>query len=248
MKNIVIALVLIYLGVGLYLYLKQRSFIYFPTPMTSNGLDEQIFEIETQKIKVTVLNRGQQQAIIYFGGNAESVDDNAEQFLRLFSNYTVYLVKYRGFSGSTGSPSENVIYSDALYIYDELSPSHADISLIGRSLGTGVATYVAVKRPIEKLLLITPYDSVQSVAQSRYPIYPINILLKDKFDSYSRAKHITAKTLVIAAEQDNIIERVHTERLLKGFTQPVQFEVIQGVGHNDITYHSAYEMLLRQFF
>jgi len=248
MRAILLFGLIIYLGIGLFLYLLQRSLIYFPAAETSANLNVRVFQSEGQDIKVTLLNEGRERALIYFGGNAENVDYNFRDFSQRFAGYTVYLVKYRGYSGSSGTPSEKAIYSDALHIYDEITRHHETIAVIGRSLGSGVATYLAAKRDVSKLALITPFDSIQNVAQSQFPIYPMAILLKDKYDSFGRAKHIQAETLVVAAELDDVIKMPRTERLLEGFTSDVAFHVIKSAGHNDISNYPEYHRILDEFF
>jgi pimeloyl-ACP methyl ester carboxylesterase len=247
MKSVLLTGLLLYIGTGFYLYLVQRSFIYFPVQVTQSYLPEMVFVNDGHSIKVSILNQENRKAIIYFGGNAEIVDFNAEDFSKLFPEHTVYLVKYRGYGGSTGTPSEEAIYSDAIHIYDVIKDRHDEISLIGRSLGSAVATYVASGREIEKLVLITPFDSIQNIAQSQFPIYPMSILLKDKYDSYSRANGIKAETMVIAAENDKIIKMSHTRRLIEGFSSDVLLHVIEGTGHNDISYNPRYYFVLGDF-
>lgn len=247
MKRLFFLGVFLYLGIGFYLYLAQRDFMYFPVRSTANNLKERTFENDGHKIKATVLNSGNQKAIIYFGGNAENVESNAEVFSDLFSEYSLYLVKYRGYGGSTGEPTEEGIYSDALYIYETIREAHNEVSIIGRSLGSAVATYVASQKDVSKLVLVTPFDSAQSIAQSQFPIYPISVLLRDKHDSYSRAGDIRAETLVIAAEKDRVIGMRHTKRLLEGFSFDVSFHVIKGVGHNNLSSNPRYYLVLRDF-
>ena len=157
------------------------------------------------------------------------------------------MIKYRGYAGSTGEPTEEGLYSDALHIYDEIKGNHDQVSVLGRSLGSAVATYLASKREVHKLVLITPFDSILSVAQSQYPIFPVSILLKDHYDSLSRVSSISSETLVIAAAEDRIIEMHHTERLVEGFSKDVLFEIIQGVGHNNISRNPRYFGLIREF-
>lgn len=96
-------------------------------------------------------------------------------------------------------------------------------------------------------LLITLFDSVQRIAQSQFPIYPMSLLLKDKHDSFTRAIDIQAQTLVIAAEHDNIVKMPRTQRLLSGFKSDVEFHVVEGVGHNGISSDSKYYRILRNF-
>ena len=247
-KRIVFSLLFIYLFVGVFLYLFQRSFIYFPVGSIKGHLHVEIFENQGNKTIASVLNRGNNKAIIYFGGNAEDVDFNAEAFAKIFPEYTVYLVKYRGYGGSAGEPTEEVLYSDAIHIYNEIKKNYKKISVIGRSLGSGVATYVASRKEVSKLVLITPFDSIQSIAQSKYPIYPMQIMLKDKYDSVSRVDRITAETLVLAAENDVVVERSNTDKLMKAFPKKVGFYIVSGSGHNDITAYPEFYSKLVDFF
>jgi len=237
-----------YLIFGAFLYLKQRDFLYFPTPATQHSYEEQIFSSDNVKIKTTLLNSDHQDAIIYFGGNAEAVDYNAHHFAKIFPRQSVYLVKYRGYSGSEGIPTQKNLYQDALSIYDQLKPNYQTISVIGRSLGNGVATYLASKRSVERLVLITPFDSIENVAQQRIPYYPISILLKDKYNSIKRVKDIEAKTLILAASDDKIIPFHHTQLLFDHFlpSQAVM-KIIKKTDHNSISNTKEYYLLLRGF-
>lgn len=245
---IVIAGVL-YFGLGAILYLNQRRFIYFPTPASSLD-DAQAIEVQNQSetLKVWVLNEGQEQALIYFGGNAESVENNAPFFQELQMEYTVYLTNYRGYGGSTGSPSESALYDDALAIYDRVQSSHKSISVLGRSLGSGVATHVAAERAVDKLVLVAPFDSVEKVAQRSFPMYPMSYLLKDKHDSHGRAHRITSPVLIVIAEDDKVIPRANTERLASAFRpEQLTVEVLPEGTHNVITGHPKYGPLLKDF-
>jgi pimeloyl-ACP methyl ester carboxylesterase len=247
MTRLLILGTLIYFGLGFYLYLIQRDFIYLPVPSSRSDLNEKVFQNGDHRIRVTVLNEGSNRAIIYFGGNAEDVDYNAEEFSRLFSDQSIYLVKYRGYGGSTGKPTEEGIYSDALHIYDEISKTHDHVSIIGRSLGSAVATHIASQREINKLVLITPFDSALNIAQSQFPIYPMSILLKDKHDSIGRVAKIKAETMVLAAKRDRIIKLKRTKRLINAFSREVSFHVLEGVGHNTISANPRYYELLDEF-
>ena len=138
---------------------------------------------------------------------------------------------------------------DALYIFDQLESKYKSISVIGRSLGSGVATMLAEKRKVARLALITPFDSAESVAQRIYPIYPISWLLKDKYDSMSRVDAIRMPTLIIIAEQDRVIPKEHQLRLVNAF-QPAQIsvEMLANTGHNNLDYNQKYFNAMQQFF
>ena len=254
MKNMFIStiniLVVVYICLCLLLYVMQRQLIYMPTPSPGNlSIDSEFIQSEQEQIKVLNLNKDKPNAILYFGGNAEDVSGNIESFKNIFDTSTIYLVNYRGYSGSTGSPSERANYADALNIYDHVRSKHASISIIGRSLGGGIATYVAVKREVDKLVLVAPFDSVEQIAKQIYPIFPVSIMLKDKYDSYSRAHLIEAKTLVIIAEHDEIIPRKNSDRLVSRLNkQHTKVSIIPDATHNAIDANGDYSRLLAEYF
>jgi len=252
MKNILmalLALVFLYLLVGLFLYLRQRYFLYYPTPRIIATQYKNVFlENENEKINIIVLNEGHSNAILYFGGNAESMTESADYIAGQFPGFSVYLMDYRGYGLSTGEASEEALFSDALNLYDMVKEEHAGISVGGRSLGTAVAAYVAANREVSKLALITPFDSIVNVAQDRYPIYPVGLLLHDKYDTVSRVKQIKAKIFIVIAEHDEVIPRERTEALIKAF-DPEQLEtvVIENRGHSDISSDERYYRIMQAF-
>ena len=241
------ALVLSYVGFGLLLFFGQRSFLYYPTPDIEHDFEEEVFQTEVD-LRVIVLNPSSDQAVLYFGGNADSMALNAPDLSIAFPDFTVYLVNYRGYGGSGGAPTEAVLYSDALFLYDELSSRHELIYLIGRSLGSGVATYVAAEREVGKLVLITPFDSVVGIAGRYYPLYPTTLLVRDRYDSISRAERIQSETLILVAEHDHVIPRVHSQQLAEALSHvSPKVQVLDGVEHNTISFHKSYFPLIRNF-
>ncbi len=241
-------LVTIYIAIASLLYFKQRDFIYYPAPSIAHKYSEMSIPHQGETIKVISLNSTKPQAILYFGGNAESVEYNIDDFYHYFPNYSIYLVKYRGYGGSTGKPSETALYSDALYIFDKIKQKHNAITVIGRSLGSGVASFVASKRELDKLILITPFDSILSVAQERFPIYPLSLMLKDKYDSLSRVKAIKAKVLMLIAENDQVISATHSNRLYRAFpSTQVSKIIIENTNHNNIATNKMYYQSIRKF-
>lgn len=239
----------LYLLVGLLLFLFQRKFLYYPTARIDHPYGRISVENDGESIEVIVLNQGKEKAILYFGGNGESVVYNGEDFLRTFPEHTVYLVNYRGYGGSSGSPEEQGLYSDALQIFEKLTVAHSTVSIIGRSMGSGIATFLAAGQNVEKLVLVTPFDSMQSVAQGKMPIYPMALLFRDKYDSLGRVGSIKAKTMLIIAGKDEIIPRKNSMRLANAFPQSqVSVKTVEGSGHNNLSTFREYHALLGQFF
>ena len=252
MKNLLIAfiklLLLAYITFGVVLFINQRDLLYAPTDKVKHIFNEVIFHNDKESITVIVVNDKKEKAILYFGGNGDTIARSAFAFDRFFPEHTVYLVNYRGYGGSSGEPTEKGIYSDALTIFDQMRSNYSDISVLGRSLGSGVATYLASKREFEKLVLITPYDSAQSMVQERFPMYSMSILLKDKYDSVSRVKDIEEKTLILIAGDDNVIPMKHSKKLIDVFSSSkVEVEIIKGVGHDTILRDDRYYHVLQKF-
>ncbi len=245
----IIVILVGYIGIATYLYINQRKLLYFPT---SDILytPERSIEIMNGDIALRgwVVNQGNQNAILYFGGNAEKPETNIVDFKELFPEHTQYIINYRGYGESDGSPSEDGIYADAITIYDSITQNHNHIIVIGRSLGSGVATYLAVNREVYKLILIEPYDCLVNIAQDIYPIFPMNLLMKDKFDSASRVADITAPTLIIKAEFDEVIPSASTDRLVTCFYQiEPQTVIVEGANHNNIQNYTQYYQYLKGF-
>ncbi|MBL4827399.1 MAG: alpha/beta hydrolase [Spongiibacteraceae bacterium] len=247
--KILVGLVLsVYLLGALILFIFQRSFLYFPTPKIEHVLNVETFSNDAERVDVVVLNEKKDNAILYFGGNGESVIHSSLSFAKALPDHTLYLVNYRGYGGSSGRPSEKAFYSDAQVIYDVVAKRHASVSVIGRSLGSGVATFLASTREFDKLVLVTPYDSIESVAQDRYPLYPIFLLLKDKYDSFARIKHVKNTTLVILAENDDAIPFKNSKRLIEAFPEhQITVKTILDRGHNNLSDGDEYFSLIRNF-
>lgn len=245
----VIILCLIVYAVGaVALYAYQRKMLYVPSPEYAHEFDSLELQNEQEALKIAILNPGQSRAIIYFGGNAEAVIFNAEPFLKNFQEYTVYLANYRGYGGSTGSPTEQGLYSDSLALYDRVRANHNSVSLIGRSLGSGVATFLASQREVSHLALITPYDSIKNVAQAHVPIYPVGLLIKDRYDSVKKATKVSAPVLIVMAELDSIIPNSHSIKLSEAFRQEqVSIVNIKGADHNNVSLDLDYYSNLKRF-
>ena len=237
-----------YLGLAVLIAFKQRDYLYYPTANYQHPLQTETLENDGEQIEFIVFNNQHRDAIIYFGGIGESVAHSSPPMASSISGHAAYFVSYRGYGGSTGTPTEAGLYSDALAIYDLLKHRHRRISVIGRSLGTGVATYVASNRAIENLILVTPFDSIERIAKDLFPIFPVSLLLKDKYRSADRAPTIRSRTLVIMAENDNVIPRKYTEGLIRVFPRgAVETRMIPGTGHNNLSNSNLYYSIIREF-
>ena len=246
----VVSLILLigYLAMGTLLYVKQRNFLYFPTPDIKTPYTSMMLKNDGESIHIIILNPDNKDAILYFGGNAESMAGSTEYIAGQFPDHTVYLMDYRGYGGSSGEPSEEGLWSDALKLYDTVAGKHQHISVGGRSLGSAIATHLAARRDVYRLALITPFDSIVNVAKDSYPMYPVSLLLEDEYRSIENVKSIRSETFIIYAENDSVIPFIYTKNLIEAFDlKQLKVEMISGRGHNDISSDERYYRLMQEF-
>ena len=183
--------------------------------------------------------------LIYFGGNSEEVSthliDNGKRF-----SCPQWYVNYRGFGDSEGSPSAEQLRSDALNIADEAIAKlggNGEICVMGRSLGTHMAAHVAANRPVKKLIMTTPFDSVLNVAKRRYPIFPVRAMLRHPFDTSAEAPNVSAPTLFLLAESDRVVPIQHSEKLIADWQAPHTVHRLYETSHNSMETHEYWQAI-----
>ncbi len=245
MRSLLILALLVataYLSLCAWLFFTQRSQIYFPVRET-NPLGAQSMRLKNgaATLKIWVVERPGPRTLIYFGGNAEDVSANLPTFASTFPDHSLYLVNYRSYGGSTGSPSESALVADATVIFDHLHARYPEISVIGRSLGTGVAVQLAAAREVRRLVLVTPYDSLASVAGAHFPMFPVRLFMRDRYNSASYVHAISAPVLAVIAGEDEIIPFARSEALVNSFPQSqIRVVLLDGATHNSIDLYPGY--------
>ncbi len=186
---------------------------------------------------------GKAPLLIYFGGNAERICGFIETS-HIIEGCSLLLINYRGYGLSQGKPGEEELFRDAVHIYDHFSQRNdVDINRIvamGRSLGSGVAVHLASKRPLQGVILVTPYDSIENVARETFPFLPVSLLLKHPFDSLSLTPDIYIPALVLTAGEDRVISAQRSQNLIDTWGGPVVHQVIEGEGHNTLQERSVF--------
>ncbi len=253
---------LFYVLLVLALYLFQTSMIFPVQPIDRQNLEqirkydpasERVFHNGDVRLHGWHLNRGSHPlsdklVIFYYGGNADELSNEFMRFKQRADFQTV-LVNYRGYGLSTGTPSEQALYEDALLVFDEVvnEQQPEKVILIGRSLGSGIATYVATQRKVDGLVLVTPYDSVAAIAEQHYPLVPISLLIKHPFDSLSRAQDLHMPVVVFKAERDNIVPHRHTNQLIAALPATTPVYTIGQSDHINIVTVPEYQIQLGNF-
>ena len=226
----------------------QRSFIYFPQPAYPTGLAvTQRLPIADATVLATVHEHAGATAVIYFGGNGDAAALQMPSLVEAFPDTAIFALNYRGYGGSSGQPTEAALQADALVLFDDVRARHADVIVVGRSLGSGIAIRLAALRPVKSLVLVTPYSSIEELAQHRFPVIPVHWLLVDKYESWRHAPEVRAPTLLIAAQNDQVVPRWSTEELLARFRPGLaRLAVIPEVGHGSIVLSREYLHLLQE--
>jgi len=259
LKWLVILAGLGYLGVIAAVYLAQRSFIYpIPTAIRTAPKAAGFAQAEEHVLttadgeRVIVWHVPPQpgrHVVIYFPGNGDTLAGCAERFEAITSDGTgLVALSYRGYAGSSGSPSEHGLLGDAAATYAFAAAIHdpGRIVLWGFSLGSGVAVAVAAEHRVGGLILEAPYSSIADIAASAFPLLPARYLLKDTFHSDLRIKRVAAPLLVMHGAQDATIPIAHGERLFAMAHEPKRFVRFDGGGHADLGSFGAVETA-RQF-
>jgi pimeloyl-ACP methyl ester carboxylesterase len=185
---------------------------------------------------------------IYYGGNAEDVAYTFP-FLTSEMDRSLLSINYRGYGKSGGKPSESDLFSDALEIFDAYQVKFKDrpIILVGRSLGSGVACYVASHRNINGLVLLTPYDSILNVAKTKFPFMPIQLLLNHPFDSYQYSEKIKAPTLFCLAQSDFVVPNANSMHLYEHWVSQKKLVTIANSNHDNLIIQKEFINILNTF-
>ena len=243
MLTIVVGLAVVaYLGLCGLLYMKQDQLLY-PGTSDSNPAGYTSFRIQSGSavIKIWALHADAGPALLYFGGNGEDLGARLADFDQAFPDRAIYLMNYRGYGGSTGSPSEAALIADAQATYDVIRKTHDKIAVMGRSLGSGVAVGLATTREVERVVLVTPYDSIADVAAERYSWAPVRWLIRDAFDSVKRMAAVRVPVLAVVAERDESIGRAHSDKLIASIPAALRHSIIIPNGtHSDLGDYQRY--------
>ncbi|MEH6469805.1 MAG: alpha/beta fold hydrolase [Halopseudomonas sp.] len=187
--------------------------------------------------------------IIYYGGNAEEISWNLDPLQQL--DCSVLLINYRGYGESGGKPSEVILKQDAIWLLDRISEQQSiplqRVFVMGRSLGSGVATYVAAERPVAGVILITAFDSFPALARSHYSWLPLAWLMKHRFESDQLAPQIEQPMLNLIAAQDKVVPPAHAHRLASRWQGPVTTQTFSEADHINITEQPGYWSTIGQF-
>ncbi len=227
LKQAAIGLLGLYLMIGTALYFLQEKILFRPTVLNQTYVYKFSYPFEELFLKAednAVINaihfkvKDPKGVILYLHGNAGDLSrwgKITEYFVE--KNYDLLVMDYRTYGKSTGALSEHALYSDAQLCYDYLKDRYNEdeITIYGRSLGTGIATYIASKNYPKQLILETPYYSIVDVAKYRFPFFSVEQMLHYKLPTNEFIQKVKCNIYMIHGTDDHVVPFESGEKLFK---------------------------------
>ena len=229
----ILSLLIIYFLIVIFIYFNQRNLLYHPGE--NNYLDNKIeFKykevwIETEKnikLKSWFIEKDLKKlkTILLFHGNAGNLFNRVYKLNELNKlDLNILIISWRGYSGNKGKPTEKNLYHDAEEAVKWLNSrgvNNKNIILYGESLGTGVAAEIGKRNVFGGIILESPFTSITKAAKIYYPYLPVNIILKDRFDTIEKIQSITTPILIMHGKQDNIVPQKMGLELFEKANEP----------------------------
>lgn len=260
MTNFLLGSALFYICVTAVLYFGQRNLLYFPA-----GPREAIETLTNnipQTLNVTTEDninfdgwywpaRDGFETLVFFHGNGQAYQYWVNKMMvHINRGYGVLFTDYRGYGGFDGKPSEQGTYKDArafiAALHTQKSIPYSDMIFYGESLGTGVAIQMATEFPPKALVLESPYSATDDIGRARFPVFPVRLLMKNKYRSIDKIPALTMPKLFIHAKNDRVIPIEFSKKLYDAAPEPKEFVTIDNGGHNDL-YDNGAPLHIGQF-
>ena len=219
----------------------QYFFLFEPNKHRREFLDERYTPLEIQAEDGTILEGIEftpehfTHTIFYLGGRSQDSVALIHKLASSFENYRIATFNYRGYGSSQGTPSEQNVYGDATNIAQKLQERYGKFSIVGFSLGSSVAAYVASKIKVEKLFLLGGFDSVFQIIKNKIPLLP-SFLIRYKFDTALHVSSVKAPTYLVSSKDDNIVPIKNANNLKISIKNLAEFKVLSSYNHDEILF------------
>ena len=258
LRNSVLLLISIYAMIGASLFVLQERLLFLPTVLEENYQYE--FQVPFKelnfhpepgvRLNALLFKAAEPKGLIFYShGNAGDLSrwgDIASEFVAY--HYDVLVWDYRSYGKSRGPISEKVFYSDAQYVFDQVSSAYPPKNIIvyGRSLGTAITSYLGSRNEVGRVILETPFYSITDVAQRRFPIFPVKRLMKYHFPNYEFIPQIEAPLTLIHGTEDSVVPYESARKLMEAAHGQMRFISIEGGDHNNLADFRAFNELIEQ--
>ena len=243
-------IIIIYCGIGIGVYYLQEKLLFHPKKLDSHyhyNFAQPFEEINIPVNKTDTVNlikffpkdSTRRGLVLYFHGNMKNVERYAVYAANFTRNgYETWIEDYPGFGKSTGERTEKKLYDQALQIYKMAVSLYASDSIViyGKSLGTGIAAYVASVTNCKKLILETPYYSIPDIfACYGGFVYPLNVMMAYKIPTWQFLQEVKAPVTIFHGTTDWVIPYSSAKKLKQYLKAGDEFITIPGGGHNNLS-------------
>jgi uncharacterized protein len=245
-----------YLALGALMFFAQRALMYFPdrtrTPPAVAGFPEaqEVILDTSDGEKVIVWHvppRAGKPVVLYFHGNGGALNLRVDRFRRITAEgFGLIALSYRGYGGSTGTPTEPGLREDANTAYRFAAANYQGrFAVWGESLGSSIAIGLAASQPVSHVILDAPFTSALDIAAALYWFLPVRYLMKDQFRSDLHIRGVQAPVLILHGDADVVVPIAYGERLLAMIPGRKQMVRFPGGAHVDLDRHGAMEAALK---
>ena len=230
-------LAIVYLLFGAFLALYQESIVYYPNSQDFvNCIDFQSAEkINFKGTRMYVKDTNKPTIVLYHGNAGSACDRSFYADIFTHAGYGYIIVEYVGYSNDSRKPTHDLIKNDVQNVVAYIHENHiSNVTVVGESIGTGIASYHVSLQSPNKLLLISPFTNLADVAKNRFWFYPTSILVDNAFDNVDNLNHYRNPVTIIHGDNDTIIPHELGQELFESLVTQKEFVTIQGAGHNDL--------------
>ncbi|MGG9970342.1 alpha/beta hydrolase [Ferruginibacter sp. SUN002] len=248
-------LTIIYCVIGIALYYLQENFLFHPTVLDRNYQFQ--FNMPFEEVKIPFsktdtismvkffpkdsVRRG---VVVYFHGNKDNIDRYAKFAINFTKHgYEVWMEDYPGYGKSVGDRTEKKMYQQAAVIYEMAASKYKSDSIIvfGKSLGTGIAAYVASQKKCKRLILETPYYSIPALFGSYAPVYPTTRMSKYKIPTYEYLQEVSEPITIFHGTNDGVIPYRNAAKLKAVLKPTDEFITIEDGTHHNLNNFSLFK-------
>jgi len=245
---IIAVIAVIYLVSAVYKFFTQTYYVYQPgreilaTPFDIRLYFEEVIFKSSDRLNLSgwfIPSKGKKEVLLFLHGNGGNISTRLTliDYFNRKIGLAVFIIDYRGYGKSEGSPSEEGTYLDAKSAWEYLAISKKikpeNIIIYGRSLGGPIAAWLAKEVEPGMLILDSTFTSIKDIAAEMYPYFPVRKFFKFNYPTIDYLKNVECPVLIIHSSEDDYIAFSHAVKLYNAANEPRQFLRIGGTHNNN---------------
>ncbi|RLA71216.1 MAG: hypothetical protein DRG24_05785 [Epsilonproteobacteria bacterium] len=173
--------------------------------------------------------------VLFFGGKEQDSVSLIAKFSMHYPDLRFVAFNYRAYGTSGSKPTEKRLHSDAITIYNWTASRYGEITLLGYSLGSNIAAFIATRKAPQKVILVGAFESVTSLMRETFVLLP-NFIIRYKFNTLHYVKSITVPLYLYAAIEDQVVPIHQARRLKENVPNLSKYKEISGYNHGELLF------------